>query len=347
MRNVCTPARGNASRAVLDAAKACVDAAVVSMSAVDTRAVEEAEREGPELDALLDALSSATELAQRALSSCLTACDELEGHEELPILELRKLSDIAFVGRMGLTATMREARAPADVWARVDAIDRARRDALQSLRAADLCLCKLLRVQPDVSYYLHETAQAQAVRAAFMRFYRDVNPSRPPEADEVLRALRITGTALAILFGTDHYQYVRIHDRRQLRALQQAVRDWLQATMQATSTPLDGQRIWQDAASTAEMLMGVNKRPELMEADRLALTRLKDILAKPSWELREVSPILHLLRGRDEELDELASRDLLVNRESLVRCCNRVLQALGGQVSTSLLAALDTARVAR
>lgn len=83
----------------------------------------------------------------------------------------------------------------------------------------------------------------------------------------------------------------------------------------------------------------INKRPELVDADRVVATRALALLGGPRPELSQVVSLLRAMRGRDAELDALleqANQD----PEPLSERVAAVVEELGGRATSTFLGAL-------
>lgn len=323
-------------------AKVGVENALEALWSLDFRSAEEGLHQ--QADQLISSAQAALAASGDALALCIDACsigqpgsDDDEPPSGVWPIELRQLEDTASVGRMMLGGLIEQvATSDGDLWERLDRIDHARNEALQSLRAADRDLCKLLGQSPDPANHLREAVRAQRVRALFIQLGRAVDVASRPSVEQLAVRLRRTGNALAVLFNREGYDHLRVHERRQLRQLHRRVHAWLLSQRAGDENAAqDGAHLWQDIVGIVEMLLGVNNRPELIEADQLALTRALGSRDTSRWDEPSTLGLLRSVQGRDAELDELLERDdcLRKRREAVVERVEAVLSELGGKAS--------------
>ena len=334
----------------LGAARAALRRAIGAAIALDVVGFEE--QPTRELSELEDAVEAAVLQGRNALGliADVTNGDDQEApelderHSGVHPLSVGRLADTVFVGRMVLGSVVPEvmrARVK-EHWDRIDACDNARRELLQTLRAVDLALCRVADIAPNLDYYEQEAEQAQQIRVAFIKLHDAISgcdDGAELSIAEVATSLRFAGTALAKLTGRPVFRFVRVHDRQQVRAVQRRIRDWLTAHASGATTAVEGQRLWQDASNLAEFLLGINKRPELVDADRVVATRALALLDGPRPELSQAVSLLRAMRGRDAELDALLEQ-AHQDPEPLSERVAAVVEELGGRATSTFLGAL-------
>ncbi len=82
--------------------------------------------------------------------------------------------------------------------------------------------------------------------------------------------LRRAGTAIAILIGQKEYPTLRIGDRHQLRHFQAGILAWLRGS---ESNRSEGEELWKNLVTFAELLVLINRREELVRHDSEVLQR--------------------------------------------------------------------------
>ena len=119
--------------------------------------------------------------------------------------------------------------------------------------------------------------------------------------------------------GDDVYEHLRVTDRQLLRRLQEKVIQRLRVdpSSDGRAATREGERVWQDIATAAELLMQVNRRAELREHDAATLRRLTEELRPLSPRARvtpELRARLSSLMGADPAIDGLllAPADALI-----------------------------------
>lgn len=198
-------------------------------------------------------------------------CDEVERRmnreDGIP-----KITSLAFVARMGLR--MRgQALSRLDPaqhrWEILSAASGAVRDIIKALGAVDIAICQFEGMPVDTSHLDGELELALRTRDAYLSFRRDVLGGGPPGPAEIDRRLRLAAASIAKLVGREIYPHLRISDRAMLRQIQARIRAFLASTRVAgEERAVEGLRLYQDLASLADLMMGVNRRSELIEHDR-------------------------------------------------------------------------------
>ena len=102
------------------------------------------------------------------------------------------------------------------------------------------------------------------------------------------------------------YPLLRVEDRVTLRRLLKRILDWLNS---ADQVPAAGERLWQDLAAFAELLVQVSHRQELQDHDLELINRAHRTLfpyGQPTPDIPEaLRSELQTLLGLDTELDAL------------------------------------------
>ena len=208
-----------------------------------------------------------------------------------------------------------------DLWPFLSASSRLQRRQAQALVVVDREGSLLYGSGPELPRATTLECSLQ-IRHCFSGFRQAVG-TRAPEGDAV-PSLRRIGTAIAVTVGADCYPRIRFDDRRELRALQARVLDWLRCPAE----PQDALRIWQDAAGLAEMFSQINRRQEILEHDRHALALLEDRLGTGAPLSHEEVRALRSLSGASPELDALLSeRETRLDRWAEALACVRARSA--------------------
>lgn len=145
--------------------------------------------------------------------------------------------------------------------------DSALRRMRKALSAVDTTLARCAGVKPTLPFNA-ELDVSLAIRRAYARFRQRVLADGPPSANTLKSRLRLAGVQIAMLIGHEIYPELRIRDRLLLRSLQHRILAWLRA---GGTDDAEGMRLWQDLASSLEILALVSQRQELVEYDARAL----------------------------------------------------------------------------
>ncbi|MBX3248860.1 MAG: hypothetical protein KF901_16915 [Myxococcales bacterium] len=223
----------------------------------------------------------------------------------------QRVADVAFLGLSELRQKMSPRRVAemSDGWDVVAECGSALRRTIKALTAIEVVLARAEGFEAKLGYE-SEASRSIEVRREYARLRRTIaREGAPADTEALRRAFRRVGTAIAMLIGRDVYPDLRIHDRRQLRALQARILDWLRA-VDAPIAATEGGRLWQDMVGFADLLSHVNRRQELVEHDARMIRKLleQEWTATTGIDLRS-------LRGLDDELDarieERASEEVI------------------------------------
>lgn len=203
---------------------------------------------------------------------------------------------IAFVASFSVSAR-RACLATADVrdkWQVLAAVDGLGRELARTLEAVERALGRAT----SVDEWKQRVGNALRVRRAYVRFGVAVTSQRPPADGEMLSRLRLIGTAIVKLASDDVYGMMRPNDRRIVREFHDRILAWLRA---GAVDVVGGQRLWRDVANMVELIMDINRRPELAVHDAgLARECIRLVEAGHGDEARRRAVDLI---GRDRELD--------------------------------------------
>lgn len=198
-------------------------------------------------------------------------CDEVERRmsreDGIP-----KITSLAFVARMGLRMrgqSLSRLDPSHPRWEILSAASGALREVIKALGAVDAAICQFEGMPVDTSHLAGELERSLRTRDAYLSFRRDVLGGGPPEPADVDRRLRLAAASIAKLVGREIYPHLRISDRAMLRSIQARIRAFLASPkVTGEERAAEGLRLYQDLASLADLMMGVNRRAELLEHDR-------------------------------------------------------------------------------
>jgi hypothetical protein len=284
------------------------------------------------LDAVLDSYEPGTANEDiESTASFFRRLDLLVAEGTSPV------ADLAFIARSELVrklATLSSVQV-ADTWRVIDVCGSCLRKIRKGLGAVEAALCEHEHLAPVIGY-TGEVAISLAVRRTYAKFRREILCAGS-HSQSVADCLHSGATSIAKLIGRDVYSDLRISDRVEIRKLQERTVDWLSAG--ADRDVLTGLRLWQDLCGFANLLAEVNKRQELLEHDRTAITAVRRLLAEVPSRGRSrtlppaLRPLLDSLFGRDDELDDLLLRSGEPPRAEL----EPILARLGGSLLTPIL----------
>lgn len=305
-----------------------LDAAVKAALAIDAKQLEV--EPAPECAPFLSDARDAIRLGRDALAGILGRAETIDS----PFAE--RVGDAAFMGRFVLAQLDGElARtSPAERWEVARLVDKARRELLRGLRNAEVLMCRLLGTLPVHTYHYDELAIALATRHAYRSLQRGAERSH---GLDLWDNLRIASNSLAKLCGRDAFHAFRIYDRCTLLKLRGRIRKLFVARSRGENNDVDASRVLGEYHNFVEIAQEVNKRPELIEHDRVVLTRLQRDWQDLSYDA--VTDELALVAGRDSRLDQ--ALECGVSAEALEGIIDDVLQTLGGKASAHWVAAAE------
>lgn len=212
-----------------------------------------------------------------------------------------QISDLAFIAMLefGQLDPAGRLHQISDPWEIIAYCEDANRRVAYTLTMLEQPIAALRNVERGLDP-MSEVLIAIETRRHYARLAQSVLKHQTPENfDELKRALRAIGTAIAMLIGRDIYGHIRVHDRQQIRALQSRILDWLRDE-HPPRTYADGIRLWGDLVGACQLLMQINRREDLVQHDGETIKRLLE-LDDPT---RDRAALL-TLRGLDLELDTL------------------------------------------
>ncbi|MBX7082205.1 MAG: hypothetical protein K1X88_23555 [Nannocystaceae bacterium] len=227
------------------------------------------------------------------------AWDDGPAPAESPVARVPDTVAIAFVAGFALRGR-ESALLAADVrdrWQVLAAVDGAAREIERTASAVDAA------VTGEPTLRSSSLGEAIRIRRAYVRFGAAVAAGEPPGSDELASRLRLAGTAIVKLVGDESHSRIRAGDRRAIRALHDRILAWLRA---GGDDRVAGARLWQELASLSVLLMGINRRPELVMHDGAAIARALAAIeqSRPEDVAREAASLM----GRDAELDALVQQ---------------------------------------
>lgn len=234
-----------------------------------------------------------------------------------------QIADISFIGLMEFRqlADAERVNAITDSWELIAQCGDANRRIARVLFMLEAPLARLCGLEPRLDP-MCDVVDAIEIRRQYARLARNVESHSAPEDLEALtRALRSVGTAIAMLVGRDIYPEIRVYDRRQIRALQTRILDWLRDE-QGPGALTAGVRLWGDLVGACQMLMQINRREDLIRHDTETIQRLLTLDA-PTRDMEALLTLRGLDRGLDQLIegvpDDAAIRALLLKLSSTLR----------------------------
>lgn len=184
--------------------------------------------------------------------------------------------------------------------------DSSLRRIVKALSAVDSAIAKASSM-PALLNFTSEQERSLKVRKTYARFRKNVLAKGDPDETNFHSSFRAMGTHIAKLVGWSTYPEMRIGDRLLLLDLQQRVLTWLRGDNNPTVD--DNRRLWQDMRGCIEMFALINRRQELIEHDRAALSRLSEKIPANVATIAELDADtcsqIASLEGLDDELDSL------------------------------------------
>lgn len=226
------------------------------------------------------------------------------------------IADTAFIARMELRGrtTQLENAHRTEFWDTIALCSDVRAEMLKSLSSIEAMICRVEGITQVNGFYREELDKAMETRRLYTRFFRDLNASVEITADALLKRLRLAGIMIAKITGHALYPDLRVHDRRQLRQLQQRLLEWLRTVMLSSGHLSEactraGMQLWSDLVTFAELLAQVNERDDLRAHDREVIAKLllelSDATAQPTAPLAEKTRMrMERLYGRDATFDD-------------------------------------------
>jgi hypothetical protein len=220
----------------------------------------------------------------------------------------QRIADLCFMARLELRSKQEQLKAvdeKGSVWSNISACASVRRKVIKSASAIEKALCEHEGLLPSTqSAYETEVQRSLLVRRTYSQFRRAVTLTESPPPDAIQQKLRHAGIQIAKLVGRDIYEDMRIDDRIQLRALQDAMVAWMRGG--DSFTPRSGLRLLQDLSAFAGMLVLINNRAVLREHDAVLVNEVLEALQACAADEplpEELLARLRTIQGRDDELD--------------------------------------------
>ena len=227
------------------------------------------------------------------------------------------LGDLAFIMRMEMLHKQRALRNAlhGPRIALLSECESCKRRLQKSLWSLSACVSGEVPALAPVS----NIQRSLLVRQCYAKFRSQVLllPPLKPTEESLRKNLRVAGTLIAMLVGSNGYPYFRVSDRHQVASLQRRI---LSALSEPTAVTT-GSRVLQDFKAFVELLSLVNHRQELKEHDthyvRVWLVQLQR--QEPCDAPLELAAYRARLYGLDPDLDAIFDSTSLTNCAELVR----------------------------
>ena len=228
-------------------------------------------------------------------------------------LAARELADVAFFAKSDLRASLEQLVAAAtqkrgEQLTLASHCESGLRRVRKALVSVESALFEFEALDPPKRRWFDVEISLQ-IRKLYWNLRREtgghtVDKNRPLEAR--LRAVLYRVVAFREL---SVYPFLRVEDRVTLRRLLSRILDWLNGDERKATT---GERLWQDLAAFAELLVQVSHRQELQDHDlqliaeafRSLFPRGEAVDRVPTFLLDRLESLL----GLDDELDQLITR---------------------------------------
>ncbi|MCB9752361.1 MAG: hypothetical protein H6713_20595 [Myxococcales bacterium] len=246
----------------------------------------------------------------------------------------KQIADLASIARMELAhrgARLRGLPNNAGVWEVIAAVAGARRRTLKSASAIQRAIGEHEGIKIEDEWYETELDRSLRVRQTYAKFRGRLQLDQPPDMRGLYTRLRLVGTSLAMLVGLDEYEFLRIPDRQMIRGLQHKILGWLRvdASVSGRFPARAGTRIWEDVCASANLLLQVNNRAELVEHDALALRAADELLRAGDVEVARARQVMQPLFGLDPELDQALTSQVPPTVSTLRELVARLRQRSG------------------
>ena len=201
-------------------------------------------------------------------------------------------------------------------WDAIQAAHGGAGDVLRAVTGVDVGLSALARSRPGPTHFERAAELAFAIRRALTTFRAELGEHALGPGEDTGSARARIGRAMHALASSSVYPWIRVEDRRSLRALARRSEGIGPTPREAALRSLH-----EGARSLAEVALQMNERHELRALDRhlvdhAAVALVRDLPA---------SPFLALLEGRDPALDAAARAG---DPHALLRQLERVRRAL-------------------
>lgn len=283
-------------------------------------------------------LAQANHLVRSVLDACEVPEEALGGPDPAMDFELAidaviehspssssRIADVAYMAQVELR--QRAARLDGLAWDETTILiaecDGALRRVTKALCAIDRAMARASDT-PAYLDFLSELELSLRVRRCYARFRSRVlaGGGEVTGPDDVLAALRRTGTEIAVVVGLPLYPSLRLNDRLQLRGLQQRILAWIRTRDLGV-----GLSIWRDVSAFVAILRHVDRRQELFEHDARVVLTAVESLARHGMITDRCFQELARLDGRDDDIDALlaeGSRDVEVWAPLLERLAREI-----------------------
>lgn len=257
------------------------------------------------------------------------------------------VADLAFIAKLEcrqLVTTLAALQPEQSKWIFIEACQRARRRVLKALTAVGRVIRELVGDDRLDDVFVGELSRSLSCRSVLASFWERIASSA---GEPTRRRLRLGGTAIAMLQGSDAYYDLRLGDRLMLRELHGRI---IESSRANPSTERAEAVLLQDLEGFVSLTRQINRRAELVEHDGFVAHRiLSDISAfDPSqkWRVGHF-PKLSQLAGLSDNLDRMlvsgdipslgALRTLLEEVAKPRRVSPRHMRARTGEFETASL----------
>lgn len=183
-------------------------------------------------------------------------------------------SDIAFFAGRELNklgTELEQAFAGDEGWRAIEVCERLRAQLMGAASALHAALCESTGVEAKDPNQAAELADALAIRRTYARFRSQIAKAGTSAASDIVRKMRLVGTAAAMVIGSAEYRRLSVDDRVLLRRAQQEILGWLTG---AREDDRDAERIWGDLLGFVEVSRRARAPGFLGEHDQSALAKL-------------------------------------------------------------------------
>ena len=251
---------------------------------------------------------------------------EAENEEDRNQLQI---ADFAFICAMELRHRMSPQRLAAmeNGWDVIAECDITLLRIINACAALEGPLAALVGVERELDGIAANRSSVE-IRRQYARLFRAVDCPFPTDQASMVKAFRCVGTAIAMIVGHEVYRDMRFFDRRQIRALQTRVLDWLR-NPEAPGAFAEGTRLWQDVIGASAMLRQINRREDLVRHDTELVAELLE-----NEDCGRGTARLRSLLGLDPELDAFIEQGKAADRERVCATLKRLAASFRANAKT-------------
>jgi len=212
-----------------------------------------------------------------------------------------RISDVCFAGAFELSRARRELLRGQNTEATSAAVE----TALRKIRRVIIAVLETAEAEGTARIgsaehlrrrRAEDTRAALEVRRLYAEFRQGLRRADGEDEEAVLKALRYSAGALAVLVASPAYAQARVSDRALLRRLRERMLGWSRGGRDVAL----GLQLLDDIWTCADLLRGVNRRQELRAHD---LASIETLLRGPQRSGPVFDERLLSLRGLDDVLD--------------------------------------------